>query len=212
VTRTAIIALTCTGALAVGDWVSRARRWEWLEYVCKPGTLVALIVVAIALHPVHGLEARRAWFVVALCFSLAGDVLLMVPADRFLAGLPAFLVAHLCYLVGFFTHGPTALALAVSAVVVATVVVPLSYRIMGALQDRPRLRKAVALYIAVIAMMLATAIASRSAFAAAGAVLFAASDSMIAWDRFVRSFRAAPVAIMVTYHLGQAGLVLSLVH
>ena len=33
---------------------------------------------------------------------------------------------------------------------------------------------------------------------------------MIAWNRFVRPFRGADVAIMVTYHLGQAGLVLSL--
>jgi hypothetical protein len=33
---------------------------------------------------------------------------------------------------------------------------------------------------------------------------------MIAWDRFVQSFALAPIAIMVTYHVGQASLVLSL--
>lgn len=38
------------------------------------------------------------------------------------------------------------------------------------------------------------------------------SDAMIAWNRFVRPFRAADLGIMVTYHLGQAGLVLSLLH
>jgi uncharacterized membrane protein YhhN len=63
----------------------------------------------------------------------------------------------------------------------------------------------------VISAMLATALASGNAVAAVGAVLFVASDSMIAWDRFVRKFAWAPVAIMVTYHLGQAGLVASLV-
>ena len=41
-------------------------------------------------------------------------------------------------------------------------------------------------------------------------MLFAASDSMIAWDRFVGRFAGASVWIMVTYHLGQAGLVASL--
>jgi uncharacterized membrane protein YhhN len=46
--------------------------------------------------------------------------------------------------------------------------------------------------------------------AGVGAVLFVGSDSMIAWDRFVRPFAWAPLAIMVTYQLGQAGLVASL--
>ena len=48
----------------------------------------------------------RAWFVAALVFSLAGDVLLMLPREQFVAGLSAFLVAHLCYIVGFWTDGP----------------------------------------------------------------------------------------------------------
>ena len=48
--------------------------------------------------------------------------------------------------------------------------------------------------------------------AAVGAALFVASDSMIAWSKFVAPFAAAPVAIMVTYHLAQAGFVLSLLH
>ena len=64
--------------------------------------------------------------------------------------------------------------------------------------------------MAVISAMLATALATGNVLAAAGAVLFVASDSMIAWDRFVHPFERAPVAIMVTYHLGQAGLVASL--
>jgi uncharacterized membrane protein YhhN len=62
----------------------------------------------------------------------------------------------------------------------------------------------------VIGTMVATALAIGNPLAAAGAVLFAASDSMIAWDRFVGAFPRSGVWIMVTYHLGQAGLVLSL--
>ena len=34
----------------------------------------------------------------------------------------------------------------------------------------------------------------------------AASDALIAWNRFVRRLAWAPVVIMVTYHLGQRGL------
>jgi uncharacterized membrane protein YhhN len=60
--------------------------------------------------------------------------------------------------------------------------------------------------------MLATALATGNVVAAAGAALFVASDTMIAWNRFVRPLPMADVGIMVTYHLGQAALVLSLVH
>ena len=62
----------------------------------------------------------------------------------------------------------------------------------------------------VIGTMVATAIATGNVLAAAGAVVFAASDTMIAWDRFVGSFPRSGVWIMVTYHVGQAALVLSL--
>ena len=99
--------------------------------------------------------------------------------------------------------------------VVAALVAPLGRRILTSIARarQPReLRFAVAAYMAVISAMLATALATGNVLAAAGAVLFVASDSMIAWDRFVRPFAWAPVAIMVTYHLGQAGLVASLLH
>ena len=79
-------------------------------------------------------------------------------------------------------------------------------------QGRPdgALRIAVSAYMVVISAMLATALATGNVVAGLGAALFVASDSMIAWDRFVRPWTWAPLAIMVTYHLGQAGLVASL--
>ena len=64
----------------------------------------------------------------------------------------------------------------------------------------------------VISVMLATACATGNVLAGVGAALFVSSDAMIAWNRFVRPFPAADIGIMVTYHLGQAGLVLSLLH
>jgi uncharacterized membrane protein YhhN len=214
----AFAAFGVAGLFAIGNWIAKSQRTEsrrsrWLEYVCKPATLVALIVAAGVLDPVADAHSRRIWFVVALVCSLAGDVLLMLPQDLFVPGLAAFLVGHVAYLIGFWTHGPAGPALAIAAVVVLAFVVPLGRRILSAISraDLPAdLRAAVALYIAVISAMLATALATRNIVAAAGAVLFVTSDSMIAWDRFVRKFAWAPLAIMVTYHLGQAGLVASL--
>jgi uncharacterized membrane protein YhhN len=209
----AAVALALAAAFAIGDWIAVGRRDRRLEYVCKPATLTALIAVACLLDPAAGADTRRSWFVAALVLSLAGDVLLMLDGngrDLFVAGLAAFLVGHVCYVVGFWTDGPAGRAFAISAVIVVVVVGPLAARILGALRAEPALRPPVAAYIGVISVMVATALATGNVVAAVGATLFAASDSMIAWNRFVRPFRGAEVAIMVTYHLGQAGLVLSL--
>jgi uncharacterized membrane protein YhhN len=207
------IAFAIAGVFAVGDWIAKARSQRVLEYVCKPATLIALIVAAGVLDPAVDASTRRAWFVAALVFSLAGDVLLMLPQDLFVPGLAAFLVAHVCYLAGFWTSGPTAAALAVAGVVVVLVVAPLGRTILMAIGRAGlpvELRIAVAAYMTVISAMLATALATGNVLAGVGATLFVASDSLIAWDRFVRRVAWAPVAIMVTYHLGQAGLVASL--
>jgi uncharacterized membrane protein YhhN len=195
---------------AVGDWVARLRKRARLEYLCKPAALLALMGAAVALSPASGLATRRWWFVAALVFSLVGDVLLMLPAELFVAGLAAFLVGHLCYLAGFWTEPPGSFALGVAAVVVVTVVAPVAAAIVRALRGRGVLLVAVVLYIVVISAMLATALASGNVVAGVGATLFVSSDAMIAWNRFVRPLPGADVGIMVSYHLGQAALVLSL--
>jgi uncharacterized membrane protein YhhN len=212
----AIVAFVGAGCFALGDWIARAREdpsavWRRLEYICKPATLACLVVAAVALDPVAGADARQRWFVIALVFSLAGDVLLMLPREQFVAGLSAFLVAHLCYIAGFWTDGPGLVAVVVAAVVVAGIIGGLARHILPGVRRQDRALVApVAAYMVVIGVMVATAVAVGNPLAAVGAVLFAASDSVIAWDRFVGTFHRAGVWIMVTYHLGQAALVLSL--
>jgi uncharacterized membrane protein YhhN len=212
VTGPAIAALAVAAAFAVANWVAKARGDRGLEYVAKPAALGALIVVAVALDPED--PAQRWWFVAALVLSLAGDILLMLPSDQFVAGLAAFLLAHVAYVVGFWLDPPDPVALLVAAIAVFAVIVPLATRIVRALRASAQreLVTPVVAYIAVISAMVVSAVASGDVLAASGAVLFAGSDSMIAWDRFVGSFAIAPIAIMVTYHLGQALLVVSLAH
>jgi uncharacterized membrane protein YhhN len=211
-----IAALGVAGVFAVGDWVSRsgddsvpARRQ--LEYVCKPATMLALVIAALLLDPAKGASARQHWFVAALVCSLVGDVLLMLPREQFVGGLSAFLVAHVCYVAGFWTHGPSAVPLVIAGLIVVLAIGSLARRILPAVRRRDHALVApVAVYMLVIGTMVATALAVGNPVAAAGAVLFAASDSMIAWDRFVGGFAGSSVGIMVTYHLGQAALVGSL--
>lgn len=209
-TPVASAAFVLAAVFAGGDWWSRARDRKDVEYVCKPATLALLVVAATALDPAAGADARRWWFVAAHGFSLAGDVLLMLPSDRFVAGLAAFLVAHLCYIAGFWTDPPAGTALALAVVVVALPVALVAVPVLRALRGDPNMRAPVAAYIGVISAMVVSAVAAGNVPGAVGAALFAGSDSLIAWDRFVRPTAWAAVTIMVTYHLGQALLVLSL--
>ncbi|MGH9031763.1 MAG: lysoplasmalogenase [Acidimicrobiia bacterium] len=210
-TTTATVLLVAAGVVAAADWVAVGRGVERLEYVCKPGALVLLIGVALTLDPAQG--DVRAWFVAALVLSLAGDVFLMLPADRFVPGLAAFLLAHVAYVVGLNLHGGSVGALALAAIPVAAVAAGLAIRILAAMTtgaNRGLLAPVVA-YMVVISAMVTSALASVNAWAVAGAILFFGSDALIAETRFVRpSTRGLRVAVMVTYHLGQSGLVLSL--
>lgn len=202
-------ALVVAAVAAVVDWIAVARSAKQVEYVAKPVSMAALVVVAVTLDTT--LEARRAWFAAAGVFSLAGDVFLMLRRDRFLHGLVSFLLAHVCYVVGLaqarlrLRPGLVGVVLVAAAVAIVGGVV-----LRGVRTDHPRLFAPVVVYLVVIASMVVTAWAAGPTLAIAGATLFFASDSILAMQRFVRPMSWAPVAVMVTYHLGQAGLILSL--
>jgi uncharacterized membrane protein YhhN len=204
-TTAAWVLLAIAAAFAVGNWIAVARASKPLEYVCKPATLVFLIAVAVAVDPVHG--DTRTWFVVALVLSLLGDVFLMLPGDRFVFGLGSFLLGHIAYTVGLNLHTEGLWLLAIPVVVIAAL---LALRLVRGIRTsgQDALLGPVVAYVVVIAAMGASAVASGNAL---GALLFMASDSLIGETRFVKPRAWGGIAIMVTYHLGQAGLVLSLV-
>jgi hypothetical protein len=58
--------------------------------------------------------------------------------------------------------------------------------------------------------MFCAAVAAGNAWAIAGAALFVTSDAVLGWRQFVGQAAWMPVTVMVTYHLGQAGLVAGL--
>ncbi|WP_334143664.1 lysoplasmalogenase [Rhabdothermincola sp.] len=196
--------------VAVGDWLAVHAGRRTVEYVAKPLTMVLLIGAALALDPVD--PAVRVAFVVALAFSLAGDIFLMLPRDLFVAGLASFLIGHLAYITGLQLRGQSGGWFVLGLVVVLAVILVVGVRIVRAVRaDDDALAVPVTAYLAVISLMVASAFGTGNGFAIAGALLFYASDAMIAWNRFVQPHPWARVAIMTTYHLGQFGLVLSLV-
>lgn len=214
-TAGAWVAMAAAGVFAVGDWVAVDRGRRSLEYACKPLTMVALIAAAIGLEPVD--SAQRAWFVAALVLSMVGDIVLMLPdrdlgpVDTFTLGLASFLLGHVAYVVGFLHRGVGSVWLIVALLATPPILVVIGGPVVrGARARDPRLGGAVTVYMLVLVVMFDVAWWSGVAAAMAGALLFVASDAMIGWSRFVRAFRHHRIAIIVTYHLAQAFLVVSM--
>ncbi len=210
-TGAAFLLLALALAVAFGDWVAVQQGNRALEYVCKPLTLILLIGSAVALDPVD--PAVRTWFVVALVLCLAGDVFLMLPKDLFVPGLASFLLGHVAYVVGMHVDGVDG-----PRFLIGIVVVMLALSVLGTLILRgvragtePKLAGPVVAYMFVISAMVASAIGVGHLTGIAGALLFYVSDALIAWNRFKEETPHSRLSIMVTYHLAQVGLVLSLV-
>lgn len=217
--------LVLTLAVAVVDWiavgVAASKKSRAVEYVAKPATMVCLALFLVALTWGGPQPRAQLWFfLAAVVLSLAGDVFLMLPRDLFLAGLAAFLLAQVAYIVGILGFGyvESWSGPAVAWLLLVIAAIPIARAVLGPIEDRVE-RAPVALYMVVIGIMVASAwtLPWRSDFplvaglaGALGATLFFASDSMIGIRRFVGDFRGSGLAIIVTYHLGQVGLVLSL--
>jgi len=206
----ALLLVLAALAAACVDWLAVAHQHRRVEYIAKPATLALLVGCALVLRPVS--EAQRAWFVAALVLSLAGDVCLVLPKDRFLGGLGCFLAAHLAFCAGFLASGFSAAraALALTALIIVGAVV-MQRVIRGArASGQARRVPAVRVYGVALSAMVGLAFASRQPAAVAPAFLFYVSDGVISFRRFVQARPWMPVAIIVTYHLAQVGLVISL--
>ena len=201
--------------LAVLDWIAVARGWKKLEYFAKPATMVSLLAFMVQNG---GLSGGMLWFTLGLAFSLAGDVFLMLPKDRFIAGLVAFLLAHVAYIIGFrprVPSEPSVLLIALGlAVMVALVSAQIYRRIAAGLRakGKQRLLGPVLLYTLVISVMLVCAMLTllsnrwyplHALAVSLGAALFYLSDTVLAWNRFVTPLRNGRLINMSTYHLGQ---------
>jgi uncharacterized membrane protein YhhN len=148
-----------------------------------------------------------------LGFSLLGDIALLFPEKWFTAGLGAFLVAQVFYVLAF-KPGPghqfsTGLFLPF-----------IFYGLLMFFILAPRLgplKLPVFVYIAAITIMAGFAAArfvdrggTRTLLAFAGAILFLISDSVLATDRFAKKIRIAQVLILGTYFPAQLLIALSI--
>jgi len=157
---------------------------------------------------------------VGLLLSLAGDVFLLLPRNYFLAGLIAFLFAHLAYIAGFnangflLTSGALRIALLISLIVVPIFVI-LSRSLLSS--GRLKLLIPVVLYAFVLSLMTWSAgstllrpdwVGRSGLFAASGGLFFLVSDGVLGWNRFVKALSQARLIVRITYYAAQALIIL----
>lgn len=206
--------LVIAALVAVGDWIAVQLRLFRLEYLLKPATLAILVAAAATAD----FGAEQPWVVAALVFGLLGDVGLMLSTGRtdtpFIAGLAAFLLGHVCYVVAFATVGVHALDVLAGLLVVAGVAGLTLPAVLGGANRSAGLPFAVIVggYAALLSAMTVMAIGTGMIATALGAVLFLISDTLIARGRFVARVPHGDVLVIVTYHLAQLLILIGLVH
>lgn len=208
--------------IAALDWLAVARGWTRVQYLTKPGTMLALLLwmwAAGRAAPGGAAPGGWGWFLAAGAASLAGDVFLMLPREQFIPGLVSFLLAHVAYVVGLNQSPPPFNLVALVLVFAVGMVAGRIYlRVKAGLaaSGHMRLHFPVLLYSTVISLMLISALFTLvrpewPAFAAllvsAGAFLFFLSDTLLAWNRFVTPLPNARLKVRIPYHLGQITLV-----
>ena len=203
--------------LAVMNWIAVYKRSKTLEYIFKPATMLALLFL---IWQSVGFGGSMLWFTIGVVFCMAGDVFLMIPRDLFIFGLISFLLGHIAYIIGLNNQPPYFNLWGAALIVLLGIYIWWLYpKLVAGLNSRGKggLRIPVLIYALVISMMVYSAgmTWTRSGWqvqaalsVSLGAVLFFISDSILAWDRFINPFANARLKTMVTYHLGQIGIIL----
>lgn len=184
------------GSLAVGCLVLEGWWARPVGALIKP--LPVLSAAGWVFRCAPTVAGRRVGF--GLLWSAAGDAALALDDRWFLAGLAAFLVAHLCYIAGFATTARLDRNGSLRAAGVVAYGVGMGFVIGAAVRWSPP----VSAYIVVLtAMGVTAALRDGSGQVFIGALLFMVSDGLLAADRFLTPLPGAHVWVMLTYYAAQ---------
>jgi uncharacterized membrane protein YhhN len=184
---------------------------EILVYTAKPIIVIALLLYFLSVT--KGIENPFIMIVVrALISSWLGDIILMFDSfDQrfFLIGLFSFLFAHISY-IKFFSIARKGEAIKLKPGLIFIIAVYYLGLIFLLYDHLNEMRIPVIVYGIVISLMLLLAlhmlfIKNKEAgkLMMLGALLFVASDSILAINKFYQPFEMAGIFIMLTYGLAQ---------
>jgi len=186
------------------DLIGVGLKVHWLVVICKPLMMTSLMAFYWVASP-----RRRKLYLGALFFSLLGDIFLLDKEGLFLLGIGAFLVTQILFIILVLKKSRAfSKSNLIWSVIPFLIYLALLMRTLS-----PQLNDLfypVLIYGSVISVFGITALnyhlnerTAISRILLNGALLFIASDSMIALNKFYSPHMIYPVAIMLTYALAQ---------
>lgn len=189
---------------------------QYAHYIAKPAIVASLIVLVINTSS-HLPKTIKNLTITALIFALLGDVLLMfaeLSPHFFSAGLVAFLLAHLYYVLVFFKHRNGDRSPLVFIVILLIYALVLFYFLkdgLGVMLFPVIIYMSIILTMATAAYLRKNKVNSMSyRLVFTGAIFFMISDSILALNRFYESIPWSNISIMITYAIAQYLIVLGI--
>ena len=174
-------------------------------YIFKPLTILLIISLCILQSPVISAFYKYC-ILIGLIVSLFSDIFLMLPTKKIYQGMAGFLVAHICYTLAFtsdtgFNFNPFIfIPLVITGIFFLKILMP----------HTGSKTVAIIFYTIAISTMFWQALermsvsqSPSSTLALIGATLFIVSDSIWAYNQFVKKFNSAQLIILSTYYLAQ---------
>lgn len=152
------------------------------------------------------------WVILGLMLSTLGDIFLMLRPQKFILGLASFLVAHIFYVIAFGYKLEN-----LSLPLISYWAIPIAAGYFIYLWPRlAEMKLPVLCYFSAITLMLITATSlyiqhpiNTHALLLFGAVLFAVSDGLLGYRKFVKNFEYGQLFVMTTYFSAQFLIALS---
>ncbi len=182
------------------------KKIPWGIYLTKPLTMI--LIIGFGFTSAGSTDSYGQLILWGLCFSLLGDIFLMLPRERFIEGLGSFFVAHLFYIAAFMDKGFLS---ALGALCLLPVALVLLFVLWPGLSSWI-LRVLVPVYTGTLLVMVSTSLGVPSSqLPALGALCFAFSDSCLALRKFRnKTLPYSPAWVMGSYFLAQWLITLSI--
>ena len=179
-------------------WAKTRREWSpvWVTHgFTKPLTIAVLCLLPVLFGGGEaGLDRYSACILLGLALSAVADILMLDPKRLFAPGLAVFMAAHGAYIAALSPPVPSSGGGWVAVLSVSAFFLGYFYVFMrDARRLKTPLRAAVTAYIVVLGVMTSAAVVraaeavgeQRALLAGAGGLLFAASDAILAYDKFI---------------------------
>lgn len=190
---------------------------KW-RYVTKPMIILSLIIFFFIQSKTLKKSFRKL-MLLALAFSLAGDILLLFVDQNpnfFMFGLVAFLIAHIMYIMVYTKHLNKTRRPFLFIMILLIYAIGLFYLLKDGLGN---MLIPVVVYMVIILTMTTTAYLRKGKVSIQnynivllGAVLFLISDSLLALNMFYKPIPFANFMIMLTYALAQFFIVFGILN